>query len=436
MVKKILIILCITIGLFTIAFFLYDFISTSKYTINYEIREDKILVHLNFPDVKSGTCKLNGKIETISEHQCLFEIENKKTIIEVKNFIFKKEIELNPNQNKVISMEITAPNKYLIVGETIRLKIDLAEIGNTKNSVQFLSKNNDICTVTEEGVVKAIGNGLCIIESSIDDFKETTELVSTDLLTLPTFERKKKSLPCNRYTQNDNNLLDQYLENRIALAGYKTRAGVVEALRFLTLHFPYRIEYFFENGRLNNNTGGAYVDGEGRYYHKGLYLHSSRKEQIIKRFSGPSIWGCPLTNWENEGNYIRGEKRPNGLDCSGFITWAMYNAGFDIKDTGAGDNKWRNDDLSDMGPHTPITLSFLNQNLLKAGDFIASQGHAAMVIGVTKEHVYVAESTVASSGVTISKWTYNELVNANELSYVILMSEYYKAEGEYTAMWE
>lgn len=54
-----------------------------------------------------------------------------------------------------------------------------------------------------------------------------------------------------------------------------SRAGVAEAARFLTLEFPYRIGYFNENGRLANPPK---VDCEERYYHKGLYLHSSRFE--------------------------------------------------------------------------------------------------------------------------------------------------------------
>ena len=29
---------------------------------------------------------------------------------------------------------------------------------------------------------------------------------------------------------------------------------------------------------------------------------------------------------------------PNGLDCSGFVTWSLYNSGLDVGDIGAGIN--------------------------------------------------------------------------------------------------
>ena len=74
------------------------------------------------------------------------------------------------------------------------------------------------------------------------------------------------------YTKEQNDLLDEILKDRINDAGYKTRAGAVEAARFLSLEFPYRIRYFSENGRGNTNK----VEGEGRYYQVGLYLDESR----------------------------------------------------------------------------------------------------------------------------------------------------------------
>lgn len=36
----------------------------------------------------------------------------------------------------------------------------------------------------------------------------------------------------------------------------------------------------------------------------------------------------------------RRSKKPNGLDCSGFISWALKNARFDPGDIGAGDSAY------------------------------------------------------------------------------------------------
>lgn len=81
-----------------------------------------------------------------------------------------------------------------------------------------------------------------------------------------------------------------------------------------------------------------FADGEGRYYHQGLYLTNSKKNSIIASVSGPCIWGCPLYNWEDdlEYGYVWGVKKPNGLDCSGFVSWILYNGGFDPGDNGFG----------------------------------------------------------------------------------------------------
>ena len=54
--------------------------------------------------------------------------------------------------------------------------------------------------------------------------------------------------PLQAYTIEGYELFDE-LENKINNTGYKTRAGVVEAARFLTLNLPYKINYFYENGR-------------------------------------------------------------------------------------------------------------------------------------------------------------------------------------------
>lgn len=102
------------------------------------------------------------------------------------------------------------------------------------------------------------------------------------------FNEDKGYLPCEEYTLEESKLLDEILAYRINEAGYGTRAGAVAAARFLTLEFPYRIAYYWETGRLNN-TGKDYVDGEGRYYHKGLYLHESKYADLEASALGPKI---------------------------------------------------------------------------------------------------------------------------------------------------
>ena len=95
-------------------------------------------------------------------------------------------------------------------------------------------------------------------------------------------------------------MLDEILASRVEEAGPGTRAAVAVAARFLTLEFPYKVPYFYENGRLTGNG----VQGEGRYYKKGLYIGHDRENQITKVMAGPSSWGCPLMNYEDIENLI------------------------------------------------------------------------------------------------------------------------------------
>ena len=308
-------------------------------------------------------------------------------------------------------------------------------LGNPNIHGNFTSQNPEVVAI-EDGVLVGKGPGRTKVSVQVGNLTREIEVIVTDLVGLPVLQQKKAYLPCGIYSQEQNELLDAYLKYKIESKGYATRAGVVEALRFLTLQFPYKLTYFFENGRLNNNTGGAYVDGEGRWYHKGLYLNSYKFQEIIKRGYGPATWGCPLTNWQDEAWFVPGVRYANGLDCSGFITWAMYNGGFDPGDTGAGDNYWTDDDLSDLGEHIPITRELLESDTLKAGDIIATDGHIAMIGGIHDGVVYVGESTTYWEGVVMYPYTYDELLATDKLTYVINMDEYYKEDGDYTLYWE
>ena len=229
-------------------------------------------------------------------------------------------------------------------------------------------------------------------------------------------------------------MVDKALEDRIASAGYKTRAGVVEAARFLTLNFEFRLPYFYENGRLNNYGGKEHVDGEGRYYHNGLFLSEEKYSELSAILYGPAMWGCPLTNiTKSHGyGYYVGSKYPNGLDCSGFVSWALLNGGFDVGDTGAGET-YRKDDLYDLGEKTPITHELLNSNKVKVGDLIAYSGHMALIIGIKNEEYYIAETLPHLKGVVAKKYTKDKIINT--FTHIMIMDNVYINDGNLTNMW-
>ncbi len=372
--------------------------------------------------------------------KCSYTIDNyKKYYLFIKNKYDKisDSMLVSTSVDKITSFKVSKNTYYLPINTSKKIKPKIKYVGKPDLSIKWETSNESVATVSK-GIIKTHKKGSATITASTS-YNDVLKIkvVVTNLIDKPTLNTNKLSLPCKKYTKKEAELLDKILLDRINEAGYKTRAGVVAALRFLTLEFPYRIDYFFENGRLNNNAGGDYIDAEGRYYHKGLYLSEDKFKDVVKSLSGPVIWGCPLTNWENQYGYVRGRMYPNGLDCSGFISWALLNGGFDVGDTGAGIDYSRNDNLSDLGERLPITYDLMTSGKVKAGDIIAADGHIAMVLGIDDTYIYVAESTVNGRGVNVSTWTLRgSILNTNLLTYVILMDDYYKKDGNYKAMWE
>ena len=233
-----------------------------------------------------------------------------------------------------------------------------------------------------------------------------------------------------QYTTEQAHLLDEYLFYQVGQAGYKTRAGVVAAARFLTLEFKYRIPYFLENGRVTHfNHQRPYCDGEGRYYHMGLYLSKDKFKDIEKSSAGPAMWGAYIKEYSTDNGIIR-----NGLDCSGFVCWCLKNGGYDFGDIGGGLSEGGVPTLSDIGIMKKITMQLLNTGTVKAGDLVMLDGHIGIIIGIDDTYVYVADTLYYSKGTWVTKFTYQGLVNST-FTHIIDMSEQYKEDGNYTNMW-
>lgn len=335
---------------------------------------------------------------------------------------------------KLSSFDITDKKVILVPSESYKLnfKFEKGDISDT--TIKWESTDNKIINV-QDGKVTGVGAGSATITgTTADGVSDQIEITVTSLAqAMPkSFSYNKPFLECGQYTSSEAKLLDEYLENRISRVGYKTRAGVVEAARFLTLSFPYRISYFFENGRLNP-IGGWLVDGEGRYYHKGLYLSKEKYSSIKPSMDGPVMWGCNLINRDDTtSSFILYAKYPNGLDCSGFVTWVLLNGGFDVGDIGAGDVPYYKD-LSDLGEYLPINYHTLSSGKVKVGDLVGIRGHAAIIVGIDNKHFYVAESNTQFKGVVLNTYTWSELMY--NFTFIRMMDSVYKEDGKLTNMW-
>ena len=334
--------------------------------------------------------------------------------------------------NNGIMLEKT--NYYVAVNKSFELDL------KNPNEIEYKINidNTDIVSL-ENNVLTALAVGSTGFTIEIDGFKcfnGTIYVVNGMEVPNELFNKKKRFISCNLFSEEENNILDAALLDRINDAGQNTRAGVVAAARFLTLEFSYRIPYFYENGRLNNYGDGRKVDGEGRYYHKGLYLNKSRYNNISKKFTGPGAWGCKITQYQDEPAYgfVPRVRYPNGLDCSGFVSWTLFNGGFDVGDVGAGDIISRKDDLYDLGEKNTINNELLSSGKVKVGDLIAYSGHMAIIAGIDSEgNYYVAESLPQFKGVVLNK--YNQTKLKKTFTHIILMDSVYKEDGNLTNMW-
>ena len=317
-----------------------------------------------------------------------------------------------------LNAEINLGTNRLVVGEPVINWISIYDtVQIIGNKLKAVKKGN--------ATVKAMLNGKVIDEIKV--------VVTDVIVNMPKkFNEKKSYLPCERFNLEESVLLDEILEYRISEAGYQTRAGAVAAARFLTLEFPYRIAYYWETGRLNN-TGKNYVDGEGRYYHKGLYLHESKIKDIEASLLGPKIWGCTMKCYEDDPPYFYpGRKYPNGLDCSGFVSWALYNAGFDVGDRGAGESPTPYQ-LTDLGDFRTVTHSLIKSGKIKPGDLFNYWGHISILVGEDDDNYYIAESLNTFGGVVVK--TYSKKTVMKTFKYVVLMDELYKEDGNLTDLW-
>lgn len=315
---------------------------------------------------------------------------------------------------------------YLAIDEEYDYKVNYSVLGYTTKKLSWKSDNEDVVSVEDGHIIaKEIGEAKIMVHilnrSAIRDVSVTDLIIKAPI----EVNNEKEWLPCDRYSEEENDLLDEILETRISEKGYSTRAGVVEAARFITLNFPYKIKYSYEWGRHDLNN----IDGEGRYYLKGLYLDESRFSRLIGYNVEPQTWGCVMYNSNIKTRSV------NGLDCSGFVTWAILNGGFDCGDIGSGFSNLRS--LTDLGKLSKINEKTLKET--KVGDLVHSNytgGHIGIIIGIDDENnYYIAEATPKEKVEALVITKLDEKGLKKSWNEIVLMDTYYLEDGNLTNMW-
>ena len=198
------------------------------------------------------------------------------------------------------------------------------------------------------------------------------------------FSEGKPFYTCNAFTAQDKLKYDAMLKEAVNQAGYGTRAGVVEALRFLMGGTGYRLAY----------------DGHHSTYNKvGLNIGSS------------TAWGCRVDG------YIR------GMDCTGIFWWPMYQNG--VKSVSACSSK-------NVYPLGEVL------DKIKVGDVLVTPdaskkelgcyyAHATIIIGIDENNIYAGSNGV----IVIPK---NNIPTKGSNTHVRLVT-YPNGDGNLTNMW-
>lgn len=342
----------------------------------------------------------------------------------------------------VTSVEIGKTDTYMNVGMNYSLcaQVDtVGKPGDKEKAVTWKSSAPQTVSVND-GVISALKAGKATVTATTaSGLSDSVEITVTDLLRAPKITAYKPLLPAGQYTEEEGALIDAVLESRVNTAGYGTRAGVVAAARFIPLEFNYKIPYFYENGRLDPQPERPYCDGEGRFYHKGLYLTHSKFELLDKKgiLYGPATWGEPLTNWENAFGLVPGAKYANGMTCSGFVSWCLYNGGVPLGDVGAGDTPDYDYEYSDFGKRVWLDEDVMRSGILQVGDLIGCDGHIAIIAGFDENNIYIAEAL--GKGIVMEvRERYREVWECGDYTYAMLMGDIYaehNGDGDVTEMW-
>ena len=233
-------------------------------------------------------------------------------------------------------------------------------------------------------------------------------------------ESNKKSSGVGKYANNTNQIkcntgssYNNDLYNVVRTAGYKTREGVVAAAIYLSSQINVHIPYFWSGGHFHTYNG--YYDGGDSF------MGVSDK------------WGCNVkmafggTDAQKNGvNY------PFGMDCSGFVTWSIYNGGYYTGDSSQELRFATNTSmLKSIGGVSVSSVKIKNaKGKVKPGDIAYKSGHVGLVVEVHDSYLMIAEEASYKKGLIVSKVKYNRFTD------IVLMDNFYENYKKNSPMWD
>ena len=346
--------------------------------------------------LKNGTCNIAAKLFYEGEY-----IYGNVTVNVVEEIV-------NPE-----SISTSQDTYSIVIGNSQNFGAKLLPEGSSGELI-YLNYNTNIISVDNNGNFVGLANGTATVAiySSIDSSINKTVKVTVAGKQTIRIANNRSYLSCGE-GPNYNQELFSYVRG----AGYKTREGVVAAAIYLSSTMPNRVPYFW--------SGGHYHDWTFRNYGK-VSPHSGGDFIGISKY-----FGCEArmdfggTAVQPDGQYFK-----FGLDCSGFVAWAILNGGYFT-----GSNKIvisTKAKVSSIGGVSVESSSFSNaKGRIKPGDIVFKSGHTGMVIDVSDSKLTIAEAAGAKKGLIISTTG----LSGSGWSSVSLMDNFYNNYQKDVPIW-
>ncbi len=369
--------------------------------IVYNIQKDYVLDSLN-----SNNINITINIQGLNNYQYAKingTDQTSNTLISYtanKNNNDKLTIYLKDGNELNITMQDLYSNKYSCSGIINRSGTTLS-LNNTSNIKKY-EWNND--------GTKENGNSPYNIYKSVKNSSVKLTLDNNDTYTLPctvtdqlsyhfVYDEKntKPYMKCNTYTSEQRIELDAKLKKVILEAGFGTRAGVVEAARFMVGAMDHKIPYLGPKKDVDASLG--------KYFYKGLNIGKK------------GAWGCNVSGWIQ------------GLDCTNFVEWAFYQ-----NDIRTGAFKSEHSEIINVIDKVRVgDLVYTPENVSK--DKCRNKtclDHVGIIIGIDDNYLYIAEQT--AWGTRVNKKDKNNLPKQGE-EFSLVHFYNYTEDGNLTSMW-
>ena len=200
-------------------------------------------------------------------------------------------------------------------------------------------------------------------------------------------------------TKYNNDLLNIVNSN-----GKRKRTTAVKIAKYISQDIGVRIPYFWAGGHWHFEWDG----------------HTNRE-----KFRGVSPqWGCITENYRE---YNGTNMLPAGFDCTGFIAWVLFNAGFTYDEIGSFAG---NPVLTSLGKKTLTVVNFAGSSgNIKAGDIVWRDGHMGFIIDITGTTATIAHAKGTAYGLVVEKYnitTGNQIGGSGNFVKVSKLDNYYE----------